>query len=91
MIPGRTPIDRPIIRLQRYNGRNVPGWRVSVNYEDGSSEWTWQRWDDAMKWARRLVPDPEPTGHWDPLIRAERLRVARQARAVPWHDRSDAQ
>lgn len=79
----RRPIERPLIRKQLWDGTNVPGWKVVCNFEDGSSETTWQRFEDAMKWAVGQCGPREPservhdlgaTQHWDPLIRADRLR-----------------
>lgn len=75
----RRPIERPTIRWTPWDGTNVPGWKVVCNFEDGNSETTWQRWDNAIKWA---VAQVGPRVHVPTVEELDREPVPRHISVV---------
>lgn len=78
----RRPIERPTIRWTPWDGTAVPGWKVVCNFEDGHSETTWQRFDDAVKWAVAQVGPRESPGRVHVPTFAELEQVAPPRRII---------
>jgi hypothetical protein len=77
------PIDRPRVRKARPG--EVPGWRVSVDYDSGTRTETWQYWNLAVH--RALVAAGPPIESVpDGLSAAERAAVLRYLAIVPVPD-----
>lgn len=60
------PIAKPRVRKVLPGKGEVPGWKVSVDYDSGTREETWPKWRSAVNRALVAVGEP-PHGLRDVL------------------------